>query len=117
MSLPLVVELQRMAVSRDTSVIQLVRTAKLVTVKLGLTDAAGWIDRELNGYGNGELPPHYRIIPGECKARNPFHGWIPVQFPDAELQRACSEATIGLSLGSMEPYRSFVISSGTQHSQ
>ncbi|WP_155755222.1 hypothetical protein [Burkholderia stagnalis] len=104
MSLPLVVELQRMAVSRDSSVIQLVRTAKLVTVKLGLTDAAGWIDRELNGYGNGELPPHYRIIPGECKARNPFHGWIPVQFPDAELQRACSEAKIGLSLGSMEPY-------------
>jgi hypothetical protein len=56
MSLPLVVELQRMAVSRDSSVIQLVRTAKLVTVKLGLTDAAGWIDRELNGYGNGERP-------------------------------------------------------------
>ncbi|HEJ2440299.1 TPA: hypothetical protein SLZ45_001781 [Burkholderia multivorans] len=104
MSLPLVVELQRMAVSRDSSVIQLVRTAKLIAVKLGLTDAKGWIDRELNGYGDGELPPNYRIIPGECKARNPFHGWVPVQFADAELQRACSEAKIGLSLGSMEPY-------------
>ncbi|MDR6206956.1 AbiTii domain-containing protein [Paraburkholderia graminis] len=104
MSFPLVIELQRMALSHDTSVIQLVRTAKLVAAKLSVPEAEGWIDRELNGYKGGEMIPPYRTIPGECRARNPFHGWIPVQFPDAELQALVSEGRIGQSLGSMERY-------------
>ncbi|ALL71680.1 Abort lactococcal phage infection AbiTii (plasmid) [Paraburkholderia caribensis MBA4] len=103
MALPLVIELQSMAVSRDTSVVQLVRTAKLVAAKLGLSDATEWIDKELNGYASRANLPNYRILSGECQAFNPYTGrWIQTQFPDAEFQRICSEARVGQPLGSME---------------
>ncbi|MFM0741973.1 hypothetical protein PQQ51_32495 [Paraburkholderia xenovorans] len=103
MPFPLVIELQKLAISRDTSVLQLVRTAKLVAVKLGLTDASEWIDQELNGYDNLSNLPSYRILTGECRAFNPFNGfWMHVQFPDAQFQRICSEGRVGQSLGSME---------------
>ncbi len=49
MGLPLVIELQRMAVDSGTSVVQLVRTAKLIATKLALAEATDWIDCELNG--------------------------------------------------------------------
>ncbi len=102
MSLPLVLEVQRMAVDQSSSVVQLVRTAKLVATKLSLTDATGWIDRELNGYPNLSSLPKYRVFAGQCRARNPFHGWIPAQFPNAKLHDLFSEARVGQSLGSME---------------
>jgi hypothetical protein len=102
MSLPLVLEVQRMAVDQSSSVVQLVRTAKLVATKLSLTDATGWIDRELNGYPNLGSLPKYRVFAGQCRARNPFRGWIPAQFPNAELHDLFSEARVGQSLGSME---------------
>jgi hypothetical protein len=103
MPLPLVIELQTLAVARDTSVIQLVRTAKLVAVKLGLREASAWIDKELNGYHNLSNLPDYRILGGECRAFNPVNNfWMHVQFPDAELQHICSEARVGQSLGTME---------------
>lgn len=103
MDLPLVIELQRMAVDQTTSVIQLVRTAKLIATKLALKDAIQWIDAELNGYPHLDSLPKYRILQGECQAFNPYRGWIPVQFPDAELHELCSTAQVGQSLGSMEP--------------
>lgn len=103
MSLPLVLELQRLALNEDTSVVQLVRTAKLVAAKLKLPDAIDWIDRELNGYSDLTALPSYRILRGECRAINPFRGWVPVQFPDAQLDEICTQARIGQSLGSIEP--------------
>lgn len=103
MSLPLVIELQRMAVDQSASVVQLVRTAKLVATKLAVADAVDWIDCELNGYRDLSYLPKYRIFTGECQAFNPIRGWIPVQFPDSELHDLCSEARVGQSLGSMEP--------------
>ncbi|WP_316153074.1 hypothetical protein [Cupriavidus sp. BIC8F] len=102
MSLPLVIELQRMAVDERTSVVQLVRTAKLIAGKLALADVADWIDAELNGYRNQPLPK-YRVLFGECRAFNPYRGWIPAQFPNSELHDLCSEANVAQSLGSMEP--------------
>lgn len=103
MALPLVIELQKLAISPDTSVIQLVRTAKLVAAKLGLREATDWIDKELNGYGNLSELPGYRILHGECRAFNPYNGiWMHVQFPNADFQRLCSEGRVGQSLGSME---------------
>jgi AbiTii len=103
MPLPLVIELQTLAINRDTSVVQLVRAAKLVAAKLGLAEATDWIDKELNGYGNLSKLPSYRILHGECRAFNAYNGiWMHVQFPDAKFQRMCSEGRIGQSLGSME---------------
>lgn len=102
MRLPLVIELQSMAVNQDTSVIQLVRTAKLVATKLALADATTWIDSELSGYDDPSLLPSYRVLAGECVGLDPYRGWMPVQFPDAELQSGFSEAKVGQPLGSME---------------
>ncbi|WP_250463920.1 MULTISPECIES: hypothetical protein [unclassified Caballeronia] len=103
MSLPLVLELQCLALNEGTSVLQLVRTAKLVAAKLKLPDAMDWINGELNGYTDLKTLPSYRILRGECRAINPFRGWIPVQFPDAQLDEICTEARIGQSLGSIQP--------------
>ncbi|EPX96165.1 MULTISPECIES: hypothetical protein [Ralstonia] len=103
MSLPLVLELQRLALDDNTSVVQLVRTAKLVAAKLKLPDAIDWIDHELNGYPDLQSLPKYRILRGECRAMNPFRGWIPAQLPDAEMDEMCAEARICQSLGSIEP--------------
>ncbi|MEX3974032.1 hypothetical protein [Paraburkholderia caribensis] len=103
MSLPLVIDLQRMAVDNNTSVVQLVRTAKLIAGKLGLFDATEWIDRELNGYPDNSTLPNYRILHGECRAFNSIRGWVPVRFPDEEFHNLCSEVKVAHSLGSMEP--------------
>lgn len=111
MGLPLVIELQRIAVDPGTSVVQLVRTAKLVATKLALAEATDWIDCELNGYRDLSSLPHYRILTGECRAFNPFRGWIPVQFPNAKFHEMCSEARVGQSLGSMEP----LLTDGSDH--
>lgn len=103
MAFPLVIELQTLALSRDTSVVQLVRTAKLVAAKLGLAQATEWIDNELNGYDSLSNLPSYRILHGECRAFNAYNGiWMRVQFPDADFEHMCSEGRIGQSLGSME---------------
>lgn len=111
MGLPLVLEVQRMAVDEASSVVQLVRTAKLVATKLSLPEATGWIDRELNGYPTLGSLPKYRIFMGECRARNPFHGWIPAQFPNSELHDLFSEVRVSQSLGSMEP----LLADGSNH--
>ncbi|MCG5262436.1 hypothetical protein O4A46_20660 [Cupriavidus gilardii] len=111
MSLPLVLELQRLALNEHTSVVQLVRTAKLVASKLKLPDAIDWIEHELNGYSDLGALPSYRVLRGECRALNPFRGWIPVQFPDARLDEMCSEARIGQSLASIEP----LLGDGSDH--
>jgi opacity protein-like surface antigen len=103
MPFPLVIELQTLAVSHDTSVVQLVRAAKLVAAKLGLAQATDWIDRELNGYDNLSKLPSYRILHGECRAFNPYNGiWMQLKFPDADFEHMCSEGRIGQPLGSME---------------
>ncbi|MCA7937591.1 AbiTii domain-containing protein [Burkholderia cepacia] len=103
MNLPLVLQLQSAAVNQDTSVIQLVRMAKLVATKLSLSSATDWIDSELNGYDDLSSLPSYRVMMGECKAHNPFRGWIPVQFPRADLHDLCSSARVGQPLASLEP--------------
>ena len=35
-----------------------------------------------NGYKNLDKIPDYRLLRGEVKAWNPYHGWIPVIFED-----------------------------------
>jgi len=108
----LVLELQALAISRDTSVVQLARTAKLVAVKLGLADAVEWIESELNGYEDLPALPAYRRLRGECQAFNPYRRrWIPVNFRDVDIQSLCSDALVSQPLGSIES----VINAETDH--
>ncbi|WP_423200785.1 hypothetical protein DFLDMN_006210 (plasmid) [Cupriavidus sp. H19C3] len=78
----LVLELQKDAMDAAVPVSALLRKALVVSRKLGLTDMSDWIDSELNGYkADDESLPEYRWIRGELKARNPYHGWIPLYVP------------------------------------
>ena len=54
----------------EKRVIDLLRMAKLISVKLGLPDVEAWIQAELDGYEDRELPA-YRRISGRLQVRNP----------------------------------------------
>ena len=115
-NIPIVRKLQADAVDQDTPVSDLLRMAKIVATKLGLSDALAWIDRELNGYLDltvAELPP-YRRLTGEPRAWNPYRGWQSIHFPDADHARFFSQAPIGQALPSIE--KSLLSEDGGQYS-
>ena len=76
MSEGIVLQLQAEALDEKIDIETLLRKAYLVARKLKLKDFEEWISHEQNGY-EGD-PPDYRIIGGEIRAWNPYHGWIPV---------------------------------------
>ena len=78
----IVIELQQEALKSDFDILNLLRKAYLVARKLKLNEFEKWIDSELNGYKNLDKIPDYRLLRGEVKAWNPYHGWIPVIFED-----------------------------------
>jgi hypothetical protein len=64
----------------------------VIASKLDLRQPVEWVESELSGY-NGEVP-EYRIISGHAKTRNPYHGWQPLLFGDAELERMVCEQKV-----------------------
>lgn len=73
-----VLKLQEMASSNSTDIEELLLRAKMISVKLGLSDISEWLEHELNGYPSDDLVPNYRIIKdASIKAYNPYVGWIP----------------------------------------
>lgn len=74
----IVLELQHELLKKDCDVLQALRKAHVIAVKLKLTEFDSWIQSELNGYkGSAETVPDYRQMKGELKAMNPVRGWIP----------------------------------------
>lgn len=98
----LVEELQRDSLNANVRVSDLLRKAKAIAVKLELPDLAGWVETELNGYGESSEVPKYRIRSGRLKGRNPYHGWQPVIFPDAAIEDKFSKIPIGQSVAELE---------------
>ena len=78
----IVLELQREALEQDGDILSLLRKAYLIAKKLQLNDFEQWVNKELKGYENDDNLPTYRCLYGEVKAWNPYHGWIPVVFPE-----------------------------------
>jgi len=97
----LVLELQREALSQDWNVSPLLRKAKAVAVKLKLEEFRVWVDLELDGYQNQEVPP-YRVIKGQVKAQNPYRGLIPMMFGDPEIAEKVSTHHCRMGLGPIE---------------
>jgi AbiTii len=97
----IVEELQRGALNRNTPVSDLLRMAKVISVKLDLPDLAEWVDHELNGYGTTEVPT-YRKIHGQLKGKNPYHGWQPVFFDDEKIEKLFTNPPIGQPLAEIE---------------
>ena len=74
----------------------------MVANKLELSDIPEWLNNELSGYQNGDTLPDYRIVYGQVKARNPFRGWISVQFPTNNFQEMVSKQNIAESVAEIE---------------
>lgn len=98
----IVLELQRDALNRTVPVSDLLRKALVVARKLGLTEMQQWLELELNGYGASEQCPQYREVTGRVMGWNPYRGWIPVGFDDAEEQRRLSARKCGQSIAELE---------------
>src|ERR1043166_178076 len=75
----LVSSLQKDILDSKKNVTEVLRTAKLISAKLGLSDITAFIEAEMNGYAAGALAPPYRVIRGgSLQFYNPYHGWLPV---------------------------------------
>jgi hypothetical protein len=112
----LVKDFQRDIVQSSKSTVELLRTAKLISVKLGLQDIADWINSELNGYNSDEVNiPEYRYFSGgELQVRNPYTGWMPsgqlgIKFPVgqpiAELEAMVEAPFLALPLTADRHYK------------
>jgi hypothetical protein len=88
----IVLELQRDAITPSVSILNLLRKALIVARKLGLSEFQQWIELELNGY-NGQAIPEYRVIRGQIRGWNPYHGWQPIVTYDKDwlevYERVC----------------------------
>lgn len=97
----IVLELQDLASSDSTPLPELLRKSLLVATKLDLEDFRAWIHRELNGYGNGDDIPEYRIVHAQLKVRNPYHGLQPYSMDDARQQSEICTIKVPESVGAM----------------
>lgn len=81
-----VLELQKEVTQSGCDIVSVLRRAHLIASKLKLNDFNQWIVNELNGYSSQTDVPEYRSVPGQLKAFNPYHGWIPVMLSDPEIE-------------------------------
>lgn len=88
----LVEELQREALDSNVSIVALMRKAYVVASKLNLRTFRDWCKSEQDGYDTVDVP-EYRRIGGNLRAFNPYRGWIPVVFSNAEMENAYSTYT------------------------
>jgi len=80
-----VLQLQSLASEGTANVQDVILKAKMIAVKLGLTDITGWLENEINGYDEWNSVPDYRVITSApIKAFNPYHGWIHFDISNIE---------------------------------
>lgn len=94
----IVLDLQTEITSQNCDIVNILRRAHVIAVKLGLREFDQWISFELNGYPNQDACPDYRKIRGVLKAFNPYRGWIPTLIPDAEFENAICERKVANSI-------------------
>lgn len=97
-------QLQEEAINPEISVSDLLRKAKLVSVKLDLKEFLEWINNELTGYmgKSQDVLPSYRIVSGAIMALNPYRGWIPVEFEDPKTARSLSRRAVAQPIAELE---------------
>jgi len=98
----IVIELQRDALDKAVSISDLLRKALVVSRKLKLDKFEEWIGYELNGYVSTDQVPHYRKIRGQVGYNNPYHGWSPITFEDANEEDAYSSRNSTQSVAELE---------------
>lgn len=98
----LVLELQADALNRTVHVSDLLRKALVVSRKLGVKHIEDWLEKELRGYGPEDEIPSYREVRGSIKVWNPYHGWQPLNFHDAEMGEKLSQRSITQPIGELD---------------
>lgn len=100
----LVLDLQQEVLKPDCDILNALRKAHLIAVKLKLTEFDAWIQLELRGYSHKkrEEIPDYRNVKGVLKAFNPYNGWIPAQCTDDELEKMICEQKMWQPIGELQ---------------
>jgi hypothetical protein len=71
----------------------LLKEAKFIIGEIDETNSMGWINLELSGYGDKQIPK-YRIVRGQMKGWNPYYGWVPVAHKNTEIEiKLCNRGT------------------------
>jgi hypothetical protein len=96
----LVLEIQTLAIEAQNDISDLLRKALFAATKLGLDDFKDWVNKELNGYREGEVP-EYRKTRATISFKNPYHGLIPVHFGSEEIADAFCECDIRDPIGNI----------------
>lgn len=100
----LVAKFQKDALDSTKNVTDILRTAKVVSAKLGLNDIEEWIAAELNGYPDIESTPDYRRAGGILEVQNPYRSWLivgngsldrmPFKHPISQIEEFSKQETI-----------------------
>jgi len=97
----LVEDLQKDALNHDVSVTELLQKSLVVAIKLKLDEFASWVRRELDGYGEEEVP-EYRVLHGSPQVFNPYRGYQPLHFGDVEHVKRFSKMHFNTPIGELE---------------
>ncbi|MBC5790625.1 AbiTii domain-containing protein [Providencia sp. JUb39] len=99
-----VLELQALAKNRNSDIVEVLLTAKMIAVKLGLKELSKWMEYEIDGYTDGIDVPEYRAGQGIIRYHDPYHGWQNLKFANAsaEFIQTIQEYSITESISSMQ---------------
>lgn len=98
----LVFELQRDSLNSEIRVSSLLRKALVISKKLKIIEIEKWLNEELDGYLSIETIPKYRVVRGQVKTKNPFHGWQPLIIDVFEVAEKLSIKNICHSIRVLE---------------
>lgn len=94
----IVLDLQKEILSPNCDIVNVLRKAHLIAVKLKLSDFDQWIQYELNGYPDKESCPEYRKVRGTLKYFNQYYGWYPIIIPNNEIEKLICERKMSNSI-------------------
>ncbi|WP_443623567.1 AbiTii domain-containing protein [Catenibacterium sp.] len=94
----IVLDLQKEILSPNCDIVNVLRKAHLIAVKLKLSDFDQWIQYELSGYPNKESCPEDRKGRGALKYLNQFYGWIPIIIQNNEIEKIICERKMSNSI-------------------
>lgn len=98
----IVLELQKDLLGKDCDILQALRKAHVIAVKLHLTEFDAWIQNELNGYkSKDDNFPDYRQMKGVLKAKNPRGRWIPAVIAGKNAQSLLNEVPVFESISAL----------------
>lgn len=98
----IVLDLQKEVIKPDCDIVNVLRKAHLIAVKLGLKEFDKWISCELNGYNISDAIPNYREVMGELQAFNPYRGWLAVLIDSTQTQEKICKHKIRISISEIK---------------